>query len=235
MLDYDSPRHLQTISPESTEESKKNTTSCKYDDSAFFSNYLIIFLLDDIIRLAQKDFTLFFAQIKALLIKKFIIMYRNYKITTLQVLLSSISIFLSIFFGPDGQFVLKNQPVLDLSTQSYPNSLTFVHFNTESESFLNLSIIKNLNINHMKIEGTDMEAAFLKNSQTNFDLNYKSLFGISANAKNVTGWFNGQALHTMPIALNLVHNVFLNAVFGNESGIDISNKPLPFKKQTKVK
>lgn len=50
---------------------------------------------------------------------------------------------------------------------------------------------------------------------------------------NILGWFNNEAYHSPPIALNLAHNAFLGRIDPNRT-ITVYNKPLPFTLQTKV-
>lgn len=41
----------------------------------------------------------------------------------------------------------------------------------------------------------------------------------------VVTWFNGQALHSAPLSLNLMHNAIAKAIIGNSSSIHVKNAP----------
>lgn len=43
----------------------------------------------------------------------------------------------------------------------------------------------------------------------------------------IVAWFNGQALHSAALALNLVHNA-ISKVIGEDFGINLQNDPLKF-------
>ena len=46
--------------------------------------------------------------------------------------------------------------------------------------------------------------------------------------QTILAWFNGQAIHSASLALDLVHNALIKMLAGVDYGIHVSNKPLPF-------
>lgn len=46
--------------------------------------------------------------------------------------------------------------------------------------------------------------------------------------QTIVAWFNGQAMHSASLALDLVHNAFIKSLAGTDYGIHVVNKPLPF-------
>lgn len=46
--------------------------------------------------------------------------------------------------------------------------------------------------------------------------------------QTIIAWFNGQALHSAALALDLVHNALIKITAGADRGIRVTNQPLPF-------
>lgn len=46
--------------------------------------------------------------------------------------------------------------------------------------------------------------------------------------QTIVAWFNGQAIHSATLALDLVHNALIKIAAGADYGIHVANKPLPF-------
>lgn len=188
---------------------------------------------------------LFLKHLAALLVKRAIVMRKNFKIYLLQIFLPILFVFFEIYFGYDAFKIIKPQPRLELSADTYRNSITFVKLgeNVQKNSSLHeiyesyKLMINNLNVSDLKLEETDtvMEYTFLQKSKTNSDLNYRNLFGFSVNAQNITAWFNTQPYHALPITLNLVHNAILKASFGSDFELHVGNKPLPYRNETRVR
>lgn len=57
---------------------------------------------------------------------------------------------------------------------------------------------------------------------------------INANTSQIIGWFNNQPLHTMPLSINLIHNAMVKSKFGADHSIAVTNKPLPFKVESRI-
>ena len=65
-------------------------------------------------------------------------------------------------------------------------------------------------------------------------VNKRYLFGASIGQSNITMWFNNQPYHSSPISLSLIHNAILRAVSERNCSISVSNKPLPFRAESRV-
>lgn len=83
--------------------------------------------------------------------------------------------------------------------------------------------------------GQDMNEYYLKISKEKISrVNKRFMFGASINKTRITAWFNNQPYHTAPISLGLVHNATMMALCDNGTcGIDITNKPLPYRLETR--
>lgn len=57
---------------------------------------------------------------------------------------------------------------------------------------------------------------------------FQYLTAVTQANKSIWTWFNGQAIHSAPLALNLVHNALIQLHLGEDHSIQISNKPLAF-------
>ncbi|CAG9812339.1 unnamed protein product [Chironomus riparius] len=187
---------------------------------------------------------LFFKHLKALMIKRIIVTRKNFKLYFLQIFLPVLFVFFDIYFGYDASIIVKTQPQLELSIQTYTDSRTFIKLgdNVEKNTSLHdiyesyklmINNFKDKNIELEEIDGL-MENTFLRKSKTNLDLNYRNLFGVSIHKENVTAWYNNQPYHTLPITLNLIHNAILKASFGNKFGLNVGNKPLPYRNETRA-
>lgn len=87
----------------------------------------------------------------------------------------------------------------------------------------------------LKDAGKDMNSYYLNVSHEMITrVNNRYLFGASINKTAITAWFNNQPYHTSPISLGLVHNATMMAICNGTCGIDITNKPLPFRPDTRV-
>lgn len=80
-----------------------------------------------------------------------------------------------------------------------------------------------------------MEAKILKlGSNSKKEYYFQDLVGASQERDGaIVTWFNGHALHSAPLALNLVHNTLVRISLGDDHGIYVSNKPFPFPSKMK--
>lgn len=60
------------------------------------------------------------------------------------------------------------------------------------------------------------------------------MIGTTVTNKEITGWFNNQGYHTAPLSLNVIYNTLLQTVCP-ACRINVWNKPLPYKPESKVK
>lgn len=128
---------------------------------------------------------------------------------------------------------------LELSLSTYLPSKAFVKIDSEVKNdSIGFKIYENYlqqfeerDENFFEVIQGDIEEIFLHKSKSYQDLNLVNLFGISIYEENVTVWFNDQPWHALPISLNLLHNAI--AKIQNLS-INVANKPLPFRAESKV-
>lgn len=67
-------------------------------------------------------------------------------------------------------------------------------------------------------------------------VNRRYIIGASILEDNYTAWFNNEALHSPAISLNAMHNALLRTFStSSEYRIDVTNHPLPYKGETKVR
>ncbi|XP_002055455.3 phospholipid-transporting ATPase ABCA3 isoform X1 [Drosophila virilis] len=84
---------------------------------------------------------------------------------------------------------------------------------------------------HVKVlETADISDFYLlQQSEFNKVVNFRYMFGASFGQDLITVWFNNIPLHAAPYGLNLVHNVIARRFVNEESSIDVTLQPLPFK------
>lgn len=82
----------------------------------------------------------------------------------------------------------------------------------------------------MKITYDDMEETLLQTAQKSMKQYYFQYLTAATVLQNQTivAWFNGQAIHSAALALDLVHNALIKITAGADYGIRVANKPLPF-------
>ncbi|XP_063703387.1 phospholipid-transporting ATPase ABCA1-like [Culicoides brevitarsis] len=138
----------------------------------------------------------------------------------------------------------KDLPALNLVPEKYDPTVTLLEQNSSwsYDDFSNSIILyyqKLIQRNPSQQEfikaGQDMNAYYLKISREKIArVNKRYMFGASINKSHITAWFNNQPYHTAPISLGLVHNATLMALCENDTcGIDITNKPLPYRLETR--
>lgn len=65
-------------------------------------------------------------------------------------------------------------------------------------------------------------------------VNARYLFGATIEKSNITVWYNNQPYHASPISLSLLHNAVLKTVAGRKVSIAVSNKPLPYRAESRM-
>lgn len=77
----------------------------------------------------------------------------------------------------------------------------------------------------------DMESHLLKSGKSSllkYNFQYLTAASLMDGGQSILAWFNNQFLHTAPLALNLVHNAVIRALYNPDYGIDVKNAPLNF-------
>jgi ATP-binding cassette, subfamily A (ABC1), member 3 len=137
-------------------------------------------------------------------------------------------------------------PQLPLTITTYDGTVTTVEYDTSLNRVDSIQRkilegyedqFKSLNQERSKLETIEsgMIDYFLKiSSMFLAKTNRKYLFGASIGSSNITVWFNNQGYHTLPISLGLLHNAALRAVVGREVSMSVTNKPLPYRAESKA-
>lgn len=160
---------------------------------------------------------LYWSQIRAMAIKKFLYSIRNPILVLLQFLIPVIFIVLSLL----NQLVYnddKDLPELSISFGSYSKTVTTMALGSIykgssiekiSESykriFVSLPDEHELTVKHRNFEDEILRQYNESLSATNL----KSMVGVTFNNSIITVWFNNQAYHTAPLAINTINNAIL--------------------------
>lgn len=63
----------------------------------------------------------------------------------------------------------------------------------------------------------------------------KYIIGAIFGEDRITAYFNNQPYHGPPLALSMVHNAILKSYMGESYGITVTNHPLPYQGEDKVR
>ena len=130
----------------------------------------------------------------------------------------------------------EDLPLLDINLNDYERSTTVLGINSTSLEGISNSYKKLFTrpSQELKVIETGVEDYILKIGGENIGkMNNEYLFGATFFENSVTGWFNAQGYHTAPLTINFLYNAILKTVCEN-CEIKISNKPLPFRPETRV-
>lgn len=67
-----------------------------------------------------------------------------------------------------------------------------------------------------------------QNSLLKYNFQYLTAASLIDGGKSILAWFNDQFIHTAPLALNLVHNAAIHALYNPDYCIHVKNAPLDF-------
>jgi len=139
----------------------------------------------------------------------------------------------------------KDLPSLELSLNTYQPTHTTIQFDPKvwADSIEN-KIFENYRQQFIDLSNDsktwevitgDMNEHYLeKTKKFLIRMNKRNLFGATIEKPNITVWFNNQPYHTSPISLGLVHNAILRTVCGKNCSITVSNKPLPYRAESRM-
>lgn len=160
---------------------------------------------------------LYWSQIRAMATKKFLYSIRNPILILLQFSIPAIFIVLSLLnklvYHDD-----KELPELSISFTSYSETVTTMAIGSISKGSLiekitasYKSIFDGLPDEHKLITThRDFEDDILQQYNISLsDTNLKNMVGATFNDSVITVWFNNQAFHTAPLAINTVNNAIL--------------------------
>ena len=161
--------------------------------------------------------SLFMAQVWAMFLKKYIYTKRNWILLVIQNAIPLVFIVMTMLVVADlsGQ---GNLGSLKITMASYAQTVTVL----QSESFDTGSLQDNLIRSYTEIIQSAGSQHTLSTTTTpiqDFILgryavsvprtNMDYMFGASITNQNITAWFNNQALHTIPLTINIIHNALL--------------------------
>ena len=191
----------------------------------------------------QHGAALYFSQFQAMLIKKILYSSRNYILLLIQLLIPALFIVITMATAQatSGD---KDLPELAISLNEYLDTVTVMHGSnvpTDSEfapivasyqaQFALFDERQSFNTTNRNFEDAILDQYRVSTSDTNL----KYMVGASFNASAAVAWFNNQAYHTAPLAINLVNNAILKGFGGSDRAINIVNKPLPFILESRVR
>uniref|UniRef100_A0A1I8MQ84 ABC transporter domain-containing protein n=1 Tax=Musca domestica TaxID=7370 RepID=A0A1I8MQ84_MUSDO len=129
-------------------------------------------------------------------------------------------------------------PVIDISLDQYPSSVTLIDKRPSVTKFDYViteimdrykELIFWLGIQH-KLEETDGELMpdfyIAKDVRTMERMDQDHHVGVTFADNHIVAWFNNVALHSVPLSLNLVHNAILRSLYGDQCGIEVAMEPL---------
>lgn len=176
--------------------------------------------------------------------KKVLHSYRNWLLLLIQTIIpvTFITITIVIVRSWGGN---KDLSKLDLSVKTYDPTVTTIEFNSsnwldsiESKIFENYRRqFKNLPRDHYELQviGGEMIDYYLKKSKQFLSrVNSRYLYGVTIETPNITVWYNNQPYHSSPISLGILHNAILGTVSGRNVTINVSNKPLPYRTESRM-
>ncbi|XP_017006478.2 phospholipid-transporting ATPase ABCA3 isoform X1 [Drosophila takahashii] len=173
-------------------------------------------------------------QARAIFYKRWITAYRHWIIFIFELIfycIVALVIFSSIMiYGKNFQLVPLTFNLSELNTVD-----AFVELFSEEEDVKNMyayytellywydAHLTTLTRNHRS------KYALLTQSDFSSRANGQHIFGATFDENIVTAWFNNILLHTAPYSLNVVHNAVARHLFDEETTIDVTLKPLPFR------
>jgi ATP-binding cassette subfamily A (ABC1) protein 3 len=175
--------------------------------------------------------------------KKILHTYRNFILFVIQLAIpvTFISITIAIVSTWAGN---SDLPALKLSINTYNPTMTTIQF-PENITDIHKLILKNYKQQFDGLPNTitfnettqDMNEYYLERSKEfQHRVNQRYLFGVSfRNPKTMLCWFSNQPYHAAPISLNLLENALLRTVCGKNCSINVTNKPLKYRPESRVR
>ncbi|XP_053679318.1 phospholipid-transporting ATPase ABCA3-like [Anopheles nili] len=186
---------------------------------------------------------LFLYQLWALFLKKIYQTSRNWFLLVVQVLIPVLFVAVTIAvvrnWGGSG-----DMPARPLGLRFYNPSVTLIQKEPPNmagpldslifDSYMQLS--RNISSMPIWFYGQWMEDVFLHFADLSLMMvNRQFIVGASILRDNLTVWFNNEALHSPPVALQMMHNAILRAYTRTPShNISLTNFPLPYTDETRL-
>ncbi|XP_031625623.1 ATP-binding cassette sub-family A member 3-like [Contarinia nasturtii] len=135
------------------------------------------------------------------------------------------------------EFLFSNSnklPDLEISFDKYKSPYAIVPFNASSELNDNITTQYKKYVEHsakyLSVNNVDMQDGLLElANQSIKPFMFQYLTAISFNKNgSIVAWFNGQALHSAALAVNVVHNALVKLFLTEDHEINLQNDPLKF-------
>jgi ATP-binding cassette, subfamily A (ABC1), member 3 len=212
------------------------------------SKAFLIFLTEYLF-LVQMDYTKFLyglplimSQIWAMVLKKILYSTRNYILLIIQLLIPGLFVVITMLLE-DTFNGNKDLPELPIELAQYLETTTILANGViesgsavEKISASYKSLFEDSPADHrLSVVQEDFEDHILGQYRESVSrTNLEFMVGASFSDAGITAWFNNQAYHTAPLAINLVNNAILKSFASAVKVINVVNKPLPYTLATRV-
>ncbi|XP_075828185.1 phospholipid-transporting ATPase ABCA3-like [Microtus pennsylvanicus] len=171
---------------------------------------------------------LYAQQFRAMLIKRAVFSWRNWKLLLLQ-LLALLGLMYLMMRGISFSTAREHARVMDL--EQYRE--TIVPFSISGDPDLTQNLTKNLEImlkakkqELHEVQG-DVQGYLLKNKKCIYSCIIAFSLTVTRDKKEFTFWFNNEAYHSPSLSLSVLDNIIFMSLSGSDATITVSNKPQP--------
>lgn len=175
-------------------------------------------------------------QFKAMMMKKSYSSVRSWVLSLIQLILPMVFLILAMIVVRSMK-ANHDLPPMEITLAKYSNPVTVVEGNTDTAKTYE-AYVKNT-LGHLISKprnNQNLPDFILQQSRNNLPaVRMRYIVGASFNEKNITGWFNNEPYHSLPLTLNLIHNSILYTSNSTKHNISITNRPMPFSLETKMK
>lgn len=181
----------------------------------------------------QTGFGLGRNQMNALFVKKFLQTRRRWPLLIIQLLIPAMFIIITVL-SERSRARFADLPRLKINFDSYRETVTVLQVDAAANEIGQQYKAMWADGNPMRrltVTESKMEDYILGQYDSQLVVvNRAYLVGatIVGNADSITAWFNNQPFHAAPLAVNMVHNAVLRARLGEDYGIRVTNRPMPY-------
>lgn len=195
--------------------------------------YFLVISCDD--TYLQTGFGLGRHQMVALFTKKFLQTYRRWLLLIIQLLIPTMFIIITVI-SERSRARFEDLPRLSINFDGYKETVTVLQVDSAvggdeigrqyQAMFADGNPMRRLSVIETKLDDYILE----QYASQLVVVNRAYLVGatIVGNVDSITAWFNNQPFHSAPLAVNMVHNAVLRARLGEDYGIRVANRPMPY-------
>lgn len=166
-------------------------------------------------------FQLILYQMQAIILKRFHVMRRSWK-SILYVAIVTATFIFAIMNVPQINF--SDVHKLKISLDTYEETDTVVENKASDYLTSYTSLLSGKD--HAEVINKDFSDYILDKSNNEFsEVMQKYLVGATLSNGSITGWFNSQPFHTIPLTISLINRAMLKNIAGSEYDITVYNKP----------